>query len=44
MSNIDLNNVLSKLKTNLKADWIGLREVKETRGENYENGCVLYET
>ena len=30
MSNIDLNNVLSKLKTNLKADWIGLREVKET--------------
>jgi len=30
MNNIDLNSVLSKLKTNLKADWIGLREVKET--------------
>ena len=30
MSNIDLNNVLSKLKANLKADWVGLREVKET--------------
>ena len=30
MNKIDLNSVLSKLKTNLKADWIGLREVKET--------------
>ena len=30
MNKIELNSTLSKLKPNLKADWIGLREVKET--------------
>jgi len=30
MSNIDLNKILIKLKSDSRADWIGLREVKET--------------
>ena len=30
MNNVDLNKVLTKLRTDSKADWIGLREMKET--------------
>ena len=30
MNNVDLNKVLTKLRSDSKADWIGLREMKET--------------
>ena len=30
MNNVDLNKILLKLRSNSKADWIGLREMKET--------------
>ena len=30
MNNIDLNKILSKLRSESNADWIGLREMKET--------------